>query len=190
MANRPGTVGRLSPLMEARLDPVPGIEEGGRLSVSGPNVMLGYLRAENPGVLERLPEGWHDTGDIVAIDAAGFITIKGRAKRFAKIAGEMVSLSVVEAMAAALWPQAMSVAVSLPDQRKGERIVLLTTQKDAARATMQRQAKASGVSELTVPADICVVDKVPLLGSGKTDYVAATALAKELAPQGADRVVA
>jgi acyl-[acyl-carrier-protein]-phospholipid O-acyltransferase/long-chain-fatty-acid--[acyl-carrier-protein] ligase len=191
MANRPGTVGRLSPLMEARLDPVPGIEEGGRLSVRGPNVMLGYLRAENPGVLERLPEGWHDTGDIVSIDAAGFITIKGRAKRFAKIAGEMVSLSVVESMAAALWPQAMSVAVSIPDQRKGERIVLLTTQKDADRAAMQRQAKASSAPELAVPADIHVVDKVPLLGSGKTDYVTATALAKEMAPSaGGEREVA
>jgi acyl-[acyl-carrier-protein]-phospholipid O-acyltransferase / long-chain-fatty-acid--[acyl-carrier-protein] ligase len=181
MANRPGTVGRLSPLMEYRLDPVPGIEDGGRLSVRGPNVMLGYLRAENPGVLEPLPDGWHDTGDIVAIDDAGFITIKGRAKRFAKIAGEMVSLSAVEALAAALWPQAMSVAVSIPDARKGERIVLLTTQKDADRAAMQRQAKVSGASELAVPAVIQVVDKVPLLGSGKTDYVAATALARETA---------
>ena len=189
MANRPGTVGRLSPLMEARLDPVPGIEEGGRLSVRGPNVMLGYLRTENPGVLEPLPGGWHDTGDIVAIDAAGFITIKGRAKRFAKIAGEMVSLSVVETMASALWPQAMSVAVSIPDQRKGERIVLLTTEKNADRAAMQRQAKATGASELAVPADIRVVDKVPLLGSGKTDYVAATALAKEMATS-AEREVA
>jgi acyl-[acyl-carrier-protein]-phospholipid O-acyltransferase/long-chain-fatty-acid--[acyl-carrier-protein] ligase len=181
MANRPGTVGRLSPLMEARLDPVPGIEEGGRLSVRGPNVMLGYLRSENPGVLEPLDGGWHDTGDIVAIDAAGFIAIKGRAKRFAKIAGEMVSLSAVEAMAAALWPQAMSVAVSIPDARKGERIVLLTTQKDAERSAMQRQAKTVGASELAVPADIRVVDNVPLLGSGKTDYVGATRLAKELA---------
>jgi acyl-[acyl-carrier-protein]-phospholipid O-acyltransferase/long-chain-fatty-acid--[acyl-carrier-protein] ligase len=189
MANRPGTVGRLSPLMEARLDSVPGIEDGGRLSVRGPNVMLGYLRAENPGVLEQLPGGWHDTGDIVSIDAGGFITIKGRAKRFAKIAGEMVSLSVVESMASALWPQAMSVAVSIPDQRKGERIVLLTTQKDADRAAIQRQAKATGAPELAVPADVSVVDKVPLLGSGKTDYVAATALAKEMAA-GAEREVA
>ena len=181
MFNRQGTVGRISPLMEYRLDPVPGIEEGGRLSVKGPNVMLGYLRAENPGVLEPLPEGWHDTGDIVAVDAQGFITIKGRAKRFAKIAGEMVSLSAVETMANALWPQAMSVAVSIPDARKGERIVLLTTQKDADRAAMQRQAKSAGASELAVPADIRIVDKVPLLGTGKTDYVGATALAKELA---------
>ncbi|MFH0298615.1 acyl-[ACP]--phospholipid O-acyltransferase [Bradyrhizobium sp. 31Argb] len=181
MANRPGTVGRLSPLMEYRLDPVPGIEEAGRLSVRGPNVMLGYLRAENPGVLEKLVDGWHDTGDIVTIDAAGFIAIKGRAKRFAKIAGEMVSLSAVEAMASALWPQAISVAVSIPDARKGERIVLLTTQRDAERSAMQRQAKATGASELAVPADIRVVDKVPLLGSGKTDYVAAIAFAKELA---------
>ncbi|MGA2055039.1 MAG: acyl-[ACP]--phospholipid O-acyltransferase [Bradyrhizobium sp.] len=189
MANRPGTVGRLSPLMEARLDPVPGIEEGGRLSVRGPNVMLGYLRTENPGVLEPLTDGWHDTGDIVAIDAAGFITIKGRAKRFAKIAGEMVSLSAVETMASTLWPQAISVAVSIPDQRKGERIVLLTTQKDADRAAMQRQAKATGAPELAVPADIRVVDKVPLLGSGKTDYVAATTLAMEMATS-AEREVA
>jgi acyl-[acyl-carrier-protein]-phospholipid O-acyltransferase/long-chain-fatty-acid--[acyl-carrier-protein] ligase len=167
--------------MQYRLDPVPGIEEGGRLSVKGPNVMIGYLRAENPGVLEPLPDGWHDTGDIVTVDAQGFIAIKGRAKRFAKIAGEMVSLSAVETMATALWPQAMSVAVTLPDQRKGERIVLLTTQKDADRAAMQRQAKSVGASELAVPADIRVVDKVPLLGTGKTDYVGATALAKELA---------
>jgi acyl-[acyl-carrier-protein]-phospholipid O-acyltransferase / long-chain-fatty-acid--[acyl-carrier-protein] ligase len=151
------------------------------LSVRGPNVMLGYLRAENPGVLEPLADGWHDTGDIVAIDAAGFIQIKGRAKRFAKIAGEMVSLSAVESMASVLWPQAISVAVSLPDARKGERIVLLTTQKDADRGAMQRQAKATGASELAVPASVQVVDRVPLLGSGKTDYVAATALAREIA---------
>src|SRR6201996_6846816 len=190
MANRQGTVGRLSPLMQYRLDPVPGIEEGGRLSVRGPNVMIGYLRAENPGVLEAPPDGWYDTGDIVTVDSAGFITIKGRAKRFAKIAGEMVSLSAVEAIAAALWPQAISVAVSLPDQRKGERVVLLTTQKGADRPAMQREAKAKGASELSVPSAIQVVDKVPLLGSGKTDYVAATELARQIATAPPEQEVA
>ena len=181
LANRPGTVGRLSPLMQARLDPVPGIEEGGRLSVRGPNVMLGYYRFENPGVLEQPPGGWHDTGDIVTIDADGYIRIKGRAKRFAKIGGEMVSLSAVEAMAADLWPQAISVVVSIPDARKGERLVLVSQEKAAARDAFLRHARLKGASELAVPADILVVDRVPVLGSGKPDYVAATALARERA---------
>jgi acyl-[acyl-carrier-protein]-phospholipid O-acyltransferase/long-chain-fatty-acid--[acyl-carrier-protein] ligase len=178
MANKPGTVGRLSPLMKARLEPVAGIEEGGRLYVSGPNVMLGYLRAEFPGKLEPLADGWHDTGDIVTIDE-GFIAIKGRAKRFAKIAGEMISLSAVETMVAALYPQARSAVVSIPDARKGERLVLVTTEAGAARDAMLRQARLMGATELSVPAFIAVVDELPLLGTGKTDYVAATALAKE-----------
>ena len=131
IANKAGTVGRLSPLMRARLEPVAGIAEGGRLFVEGPNVMLGYYRAENPGVLEAPADGWHDTGDIVAIDAQGFITIKGRVKRFAKIAGEMVSLAAVEALAAEACPGAALVVVSLPDARKGERLVLMTTDASA-----------------------------------------------------------
>lgn len=179
LANKSGTVGRLSPLMEARLDPVPGIEEGGRLYVKGPNVMLGYLRAENPGVLEPPHNGWHDTGDIVEIDADGFITIKGRAKRFAKIAGEMVSLSAVEAMAAAVWPADISIVVALPDQRKGERLVLMTANDKITRSEFQKHAKAHGATELMVPAEIMVVSGLPLLGSGKPDYVAALKLAKE-----------
>jgi len=181
LANRAGTVGRLSPLMKAKLDPVPGIEEGGRLSVAGPNVMLGYYRAENPGVLEPPANGWHDTGDIVTIDADGYIRIKGRAKRFAKIAGEMVSLSAVEALAAELWPQALSVVVSLPDPRKGERLVLITQQAGADRPAFQRHARLKGATELSVPADILIVDRIPLLGSGKPDYQAATALARDRA---------
>ena len=178
IAQKSGSVGRLCPLMEKRLDPVPGIDDGGRLFVRGPNVMLGYYRVENPGVLEAPPEGWHDTGDIVAFDADGFITIKGRAKRFAKIAGEMVSLSAVEAVAAEAFPKVISVAVALPDARKGERVVLVTTDTKARREEFQRTAKAKGAAELLTPAEILVVDKLPLLGSGKPDYVATLALAK------------
>lgn len=186
LANKSGTVGRLSPLMEARLEPVPGITEGGRLFVRGPNVMLGYLRAENPGVLEPLADGWHDTGDIVTIDAQGYITIRGRAKRFAKIAGEMVSLSAVEALAAELNPAILSVVVSLPDLRKGERLVLLTTDKEITRARFQQLAKARGAADLMVPAEVVIVESIPVLGSGKTDYVAALELAT--AKAGARRV--
>ncbi len=179
LANKSGTVGRLSPLMEARLEDVPGIDEGGRLYVRGPNVMLGYLRAENPGVLEPLTAGWHDTGDIVSIDERGYITIRGRAKRFAKIAGEMVSLSAVEALAADLSPSVLSVVVSIPDLRKGEKLVLLTTDKEVTRQRFQQLAKAKGAADLMVPAEVMIIDSVPVLGSGKTDYVAATELVKE-----------
>jgi acyl-[acyl-carrier-protein]-phospholipid O-acyltransferase / long-chain-fatty-acid--[acyl-carrier-protein] ligase len=163
--------------MEARLDPVPGIDEGGRLYVRGPNVMLGYYRVESPGVLEAPAGGWHDTGDIVTIDAQGYISIKGRAKRFAKIAGEMVSLSAIEAMAAEIWPGSISVVVAEPDARKGERLTLLIPDEKATREQFMRHIKAKGASELNCPAEI-LVDKVPLLGSGKADYVAATALVK------------
>ncbi|MGQ0672269.1 MAG: acyl-[ACP]--phospholipid O-acyltransferase [Hyphomicrobium sp.] len=178
LANKSGTVGRLAPLMEARLEPVPGVSEGGRLYVRGPNVMLGYMRAENPGVLEPPADGWHDTGDIVAIDAQGFITIKGRAKRFAKIGGEMVSLSAVEAMASDLWPSLITLVVSVPDARKGEKLVLLTTDATCTREAFAKHARAKGASELSVPAEVLVVDRMPLLGSGKPDYVEALALAK------------
>jgi acyl-[acyl-carrier-protein]-phospholipid O-acyltransferase/long-chain-fatty-acid--[acyl-carrier-protein] ligase len=178
IANKAGTVGRLSPLMRARLEPVAGIPEGGRLFVEGPNVMLGYYRAENPGVLQAPPDGWHDTGDIVAMDAQGFITIKGRVKRFAKIGGEMVSLSAVEALAGEAFPGVPLVVVSLPDARKGERLVLITTDNGLKRDVLQRHARGSGATELMVPADILQVSSLPLLGSGKPDYVAAAALAK------------
>ena len=173
LANKTGTVGRLSPLMQARLDPVPGIAQGGRLFVKGPNVMLGYLRTENPGVLEPPPSGWHDTGDIVDIDPQGFITIKGRAKRFAKIGGEMVSLSAVEAIAAELSPNALSVVIAIPDQRKGERLILVTSDTTATRARFQAIARSKGANDLMVPADVLHVERVPVLGSGKADYVAA-----------------
>ena len=179
MFNRFGTVGRLMPGMEARLEAVPGVEDGGRLWVKGPNVMLGYLKADKPGVLEPPAEGWHDTGDIVVIDPQGFVTIKGRAKRFAKVAGEMVSLAAVETLASELWPDAMSAVASVPDARKGEKLVLVTEKRGAKRADFQAFAKAKGAADLMVPGEVLVVDKVPVLGSGKLDYVGVAALVRE-----------
>jgi acyl-[acyl-carrier-protein]-phospholipid O-acyltransferase / long-chain-fatty-acid--[acyl-carrier-protein] ligase len=190
MFNRFGTVGRIMPGMEARLEPMPGVEEGGRLHVAGPNIMLGYLKSENPGVLEPPPEGWHDTGDIVVIDKDGFVTIKGRAKRFAKIAGEMVSLAAVEALAAECWPGTLSGVASLPDARKGERLVLVTQQKDATRAAFQAFAKSKGAADLMIPAEVLVVPAVPVLGSGKLDFAGITRLVKERAQAPAPAVVA
>lgn len=179
MFNKFGTVGRLMPGLDYKLERVPGVEEGGRLLVRGPNVMLGYLKVDNPGALQPPENGWHDTGDIVTIDAQGFITIKGRAKRFAKIGGEMVSLAAIEQLAAELWPKALSAAASEVDPRKGERIVLVTQQTDATRADLQAYAKSKGASDLMIPAEIMIVEHVPLLGSGKLDFAAVTKLVRE-----------
>jgi acyl-[acyl-carrier-protein]-phospholipid O-acyltransferase/long-chain-fatty-acid--[acyl-carrier-protein] ligase len=171
MFNKFGTVGRILPGMEARLDKVEGVDEGGRLYVRGPNVMLGYLKVDKPGVLEPPEEGWHDTGDIVTIDDQGFIAIKGRAKRFAKVGGEMISLAAVEALAADLWPNALSAVVGVPDARKGERLILVTQQKDATRQGFQAFAKAKHASDLMIPAEVWVQDKLPVLGTGKVDMM-------------------
>jgi acyl-[acyl-carrier-protein]-phospholipid O-acyltransferase/long-chain-fatty-acid--[acyl-carrier-protein] ligase len=182
MFNRFGTVGRIVPGIETRLEKVEGIHEGARLHVRGPNIMLGYLRAENPGVLERPAEGWHDTGDIVAVDAQGFVAIKGRAKRFAKIGGEMISLAAVENLASVCWPAARAAVVAQPDPRKGERMILCTEEVLATRADFMAVAKAQGASELMIPAQVLVVDKLPLLGSGKVDYPAVAKLVAEKQP--------
>ncbi len=175
-----GTVGRFLPGIKARLDPVPGIERGGRLIVKGPNIMLGYLKTEIPGVLQPPPQGEYDTGDIVAIDGTGFVTIQGRVKRFAKIAGEMVSLGAVEELAGQVWPGYAHVAVSIPDLRKGEQIVLLTEKEGAARDGLLTVAQTAGISELAVPRQVIFAQKIPVLGTGKIDYVAAKALVLNL----------
>ena len=169
MFNKFGTVGRPFPGMQARLEKVEGVEEAGRLFAKGPNVMLGYLRADKPGVLEPPPEGWYDTGDIVSIDEQGYIAIKGRAKRFAKIGGEMISLAAVEMLAAELWPSYNSAVVALPDPRKGERLVLVTDKHSATRGDFQAYARSKHASELMFPSEIVAMEKLPLLGSGKPD---------------------
>jgi len=177
MHGRSGSAGRLLPGIEHRLDPVSGIAEGGRLVVRGPNVMLGYLRHTAPGVLEPPEDGWYDTGDICTLDAQGFVHLLARAKRFAKIAGEMVSMPAAEALAAALWPGAAHAVVAVADARKGEALVLLTTQPGADAAALAAEARARGAAEISVPRRVRVVDALPLLGTGKVDYVAAAALA-------------
>lgn len=179
---RAGTVGRLLPGIEARLDAVPGIDEGGRLSIRGPNVMRGYFKADRPGELQPPEEGWHDTGDIVTIDEEGFVTIRGRAKRFAKIGGEMVSLPAVEGYAAALWPGFDHAVVTRPDPRKGEQLVLFTTNTQARFAELSAWGKANGVAELMIPRDIRPLEALPVLGTGKLDYVAMTAAAARQGP--------
>ena len=180
MFNKFGTVGRVLPGMQARLEKVEGVDEGaGRLFVKGPNVMLGYLRADKPGVLEPPPEGWFDTGDIVAIDDQGYIAIKGRAKRFAKVGGEMISLAAVEMLAAELWPHYVSAVVAVPDDRKGERLILVTDKHGATRADFQAYARSQHASELMSPAQVIIVDKLPLLGSGKPDLQALQKLVRD-----------
>jgi acyl-[acyl-carrier-protein]-phospholipid O-acyltransferase/long-chain-fatty-acid--[acyl-carrier-protein] ligase len=178
---RPGTVGRLLPGIDARLEKVPGLEDpdAGQLFVRGPNIMRGYLKGDQPAVLQPLETGWYDTGDICKIDEAGFITIAGRAKRFAKIGGEMVSLTAVESLVSELWPEDRHVAAALPDARKGEQILLLTTRDSPEISELQAHGKASGWAEIQMPKLLYQIAEIPLLGSGKTDYGAVNLLAGE-----------
>ena len=180
MDNAAGSVGRFLPGIEHRLEPVPGVERGGRLYVRGPNVMLGYLLHDRPGELvptdSALGAGWYDTGDIVSLDKAGFVRIEGRAKRFAKVGGEMVSLAAVEELAARVWPGALHAVVSVPDPQKGEQLVLITEQAGAERAELSAFARQDGIGEISVPRQIVITTAVPLLGTGKIDYAAARAL--------------
>jgi acyl-[acyl-carrier-protein]-phospholipid O-acyltransferase/long-chain-fatty-acid--[acyl-carrier-protein] ligase len=173
-----GTVGRFMPSMEYQLEPIPGIEGAGQLHVKGPNIMAGYLLANNPGKLippeSIYGKGWYNTGDIVHVDEEGYISIRGRSKRFAKVSGEMVSLTAVEQLATNAWPNALHAATSIPDARKGELVILLTTQKEAT--PHQLAAASPGVSAISLPRKVMVVDSIPVLASGKINYPAVSDL--------------
>jgi acyl-[acyl-carrier-protein]-phospholipid O-acyltransferase/long-chain-fatty-acid--[acyl-carrier-protein] ligase len=182
MHNRSGTVGRFLPGIEWRLEPVEGIDRGGRLWVRGANVMLGYLRYEHPGVIEPPDDGWYDTGDIVEIDAEGFVSILGRAKRFAKVGGEMVSLSAVETFIEEALPGHHHAVVPAHDPRKGERLVLVTDANGATRQSLASAARQKGIAEINVPAEVVTVEALPLLGTGKTDYPAVQKLVDQRLP--------
>lgn len=189
--HRSGAVGKLAPGLDYYLEPVAGIAEGGLLCVRGANIMAGYLQSDQPGRVippqtGRGP-GWHNTGDIVRIDSDGFITLLGRAKRFAKLGGEMISLTTVEQLAADCWPEDQHAAINLPDPVKGETIVLLTTHRSADRQELIVAAHRAGLSELHLPRRVIVAREIPLLGSGKPDYPGARRLVEE---QSEDRTAA
>ena len=171
MHNRPGSVGRLMPGMDHRLEPIEGVDNAGKLVIKGPNIMLGYLKSDAPGVLQPPEDGWYDTGDIVALDPDGFITIQGRLKRFAKIAGEMVSLTAVESAVQKLWPDKQHAVISVKDDKKGEKLILYTTQPEAKTEELLQHFRKLGLSELAVPRHIEPVGEIPVLGTGKTDYM-------------------
>ncbi len=178
--NHTGSVGQLMPGMQWKLESVPGINGGGRLYIKGPNIMMGYIRVDAPGEIQKLPDGWHDTGDIVSIDENGFVYIKGRLKRFAKIGGEMVSLTAVEGYASALWPDNHHIAVTVNDPKKGEQIILLTNKKDIEKSEMQNWYKLNGAPEIALPKLTYYIEEIPILSTGKSDYVAAQKLAETI----------
>lgn len=180
-ANNQGTVGRLLPGVEARLEAVPGLSQGKRLFVRGPNIMAGYLLADSPGVVVSPEDGWHDTGDIVTIDD-GYVSIRGRAKRFAKLGGEMVSLAAVETLASGLWNDAQHVVLSFPDPRKGEQLLLVTDKPGASKDDLLAYARQQGFPELWVPKAVLIVPAVPVLSTGKIDLQATVKMARRERP--------
>lgn len=142
--------------------------------------MLGYWRESNPRVLEKpssvFGEGWYATGDLAKIDEDGFVQLLGRVKRFAKVAGEMVSLEVVEKIAQTASPKAQHAAVTQPDAGRGEMIVLCSTDGTLKRDRLQQAARELGAPELAIPRKIVTIEKIPLLGTGKTDYPKLTSM--------------
>ena len=173
--NKFGSIGKLLPGMQYKIEPVDGIATGGELCVKGPNVMLGYYMPSEPGVLVPPQNGWYHTGDVVDIDEIGFFTIKDRIKRFAKIGGEMVSLNAVQDMVIDATKEMLGEynygVVAIPHESKGEQIVLVTNNKSVTSAMLHDYVKANGMSELYLPRVILYHDKLPVFATGKADNV-------------------
>ncbi len=168
-----GTGGQLLPGIDCRFEPVAGVSEGGRLFVRGPNIMRGYVNPEPNAEFQAL-NGWYDTGDIAWLDEEGFLHIKGRAKRFAKISGEMVSLTAVEDALAGAFPEfglkcAVAV-VSVPDSYKGERLIAVTNEPRLTLDQVRAAVRARGLSNLTAPRELRHLAELPRLGTGKINH--------------------
>jgi acyl-[acyl-carrier-protein]-phospholipid O-acyltransferase / long-chain-fatty-acid--[acyl-carrier-protein] ligase len=173
MEGKYGSAGKLLPHIEYKLEPVEGVTEGGRLLVRGPNVMKGYLNPDANARFKALGS-WYDTGDIVSVDAERFVTILGRLKRFAKVSGEMVSLTAVEDALAGAFPQyglRCQVAVlSRPDADKGEMLVAVTNEPHLQLEEIRAAVKARGLPNLCAPRELKCVREIPKLGTGKVNH--------------------
>ncbi len=177
LENRHGSVGKVLPGMQYKVEPVAGIDAKGgrvgRLFIKGRNVMTGYLKNEAANHKFLIEDGgWYDTGDIVDIDESGFVTIIGRLKRFSKISGEMISLTAIEEALSGIFGPMKEIAVMpVADERKGERLVLVTNSRDADLKKVRDALRGKGLSDLTHPREIIYMKDMPKLGTGKPDYV-------------------
>lgn len=177
--HKSGTVGQFVAGMQYRIEPVEGVHEGGRLWLKGPNIMLGYLKATKPGVIEPPKDGWYDTGDIVSVDEEGFVRILGRAKRFAKIGGEMISLAAVEEVLSEAWPEDKQAVVMIKGGPRGETLSLITSRADFKRDEVRKTLSDYGLAEIAIPKKIIYMEDIPLLSTGKVDYVSLEEILKE-----------
>jgi acyl-[acyl-carrier-protein]-phospholipid O-acyltransferase/long-chain-fatty-acid--[acyl-carrier-protein] ligase len=188
-AHERGTVGRPLPGVELKFEPVADMPECFELSVKGPNVMLGYLKHDLPGVIQPPPGGWHATGDIVGVTAKNSLKIVSRSSRIAKPGGEKVALDDIEAVAnaASKMKDVVNATICKLDPDDGDTIVLFTTDKDLKADALARAAKEIGVSQLGMPKnkDIHVLPEIPKLPTGKNNYTALKKLLAEIEAAGA-----
>jgi acyl-[acyl-carrier-protein]-phospholipid O-acyltransferase/long-chain-fatty-acid--[acyl-carrier-protein] ligase len=193
IGHKPGTVGQPLPGIAARIvdpetfQPLPPGREG-LLLIYGANVMKGYLGQEEL-TRKKIVDGWYITGDLARMDEDGFITLTGRLERFAKVGGEMVPLErIEEELHHILQTNDRSLVVtSVPDARKGERLVVLhlPLQGTSPQQLWQELARR-GLPNLYLPspADFYEVPELPLLGTGKLDLKKCKELAVRLTQAG------